>query len=208
MTTLAALAIDGGRPLRDRFLPYHQPLLGPEEEASVIETLRSGWITTGPRTKAFESALAAYVGAPHAVALNSCTAALHLALEAAGVGVGDEVVTTPITFASTANVVVHRGATPVFADVRAGHGQHRPGRARGGDDGPDQGGDSGSPGRPAVRHAGHCRGGGAPRPHRNRRRGSCDRRRIRRPARRRPWPDRLLFRFTPPRTSRAARAAR
>jgi dTDP-4-amino-4,6-dideoxygalactose transaminase len=118
MTTLAALAIDGGRPLRDRFLPYHQPLLGPEEEASVIETLRSGWITTGPKTKAFESALAAYVGASHAVALNSCTAALHLALEAVGVGAGDEVVTTPITFASTANVVVHRGATPVFADVQ------------------------------------------------------------------------------------------
>ena len=118
MTTLAALAIDGGCPLRDRFLPYHQPLLGPEEEASVIETLRSGWITTGPKTKAFESALAAYVGASHAVALNSCTAALHLALEAVGVGAGDEVVTTPITFASTANVVVHRGATPVFADVQ------------------------------------------------------------------------------------------
>jgi dTDP-4-amino-4,6-dideoxygalactose transaminase len=118
MTTLAALAIDGGRPLRDRFLPFHQPLLGPEEEASVIETLRSGWITTGPKTKAFERALAAYVGAPHAVALNSCTAALHVALEAVGVGGGDEVITTPITFASTANVVVHCGATPVFADVQ------------------------------------------------------------------------------------------
>jgi dTDP-4-amino-4,6-dideoxygalactose transaminase len=104
-------------PHRQTFLPYHQPSLAVEEEASVIETLRSGWITTGPKTKAFEKALAEYVGARHAVAVNSCTAALHLALEVAGVGPGDEVITSPITFASTVNVIVHRGATPVFVDV-------------------------------------------------------------------------------------------
>ena len=102
---------------RATFLPYHQPSLGPDEEASVLETLRSGWITTGPQTKAFEKELAAYVGASHCIAVNSCTAALHLALKAVGVGPGDEVITSPLTFASTANVVVHCGATPVFADV-------------------------------------------------------------------------------------------
>ena len=111
------LAIDGGTPVRDTFLPYHQPLLGADDEASVLETMRSGWLTTGPKTKAFEKALADYVGAEHCVAVNSCTAALHLALEAVGVGAGDEVITSPITFASTANVIVHRGATPVFVDV-------------------------------------------------------------------------------------------
>jgi len=77
----------------------------------------SGWLTTGPKTKAFERQLADYVGARHCVAVNSCTAALHLALEAVGVGAGDEVITSPITFASTANVIVHRGAKPVFVDV-------------------------------------------------------------------------------------------
>jgi dTDP-4-amino-4,6-dideoxygalactose transaminase len=118
VTVVAALAIDGGRPLRHDFLPFHQPLIGADEEASVLDALRSGWITTGPKTKAFERELAAYVGARHAVAVNSCTAALHLALEASGVGAGDEVITSPITFAATANVIVHRGATPVFADVQ------------------------------------------------------------------------------------------
>ena len=118
-TTGTALAIEGGRPIRGTFLQYHQPFFGPEEEREVIDTLRSGWITTGPRTKAFESALADYVGARHCVAVNSCTAALHLALEALGVGPDDEVITSPITFASTVNVIVHRGATPVLVDVEA-----------------------------------------------------------------------------------------
>lgn len=111
------LAVGGGSPVRPTFLPYHQPSLGVDEEASVLETMRSGWLTTGPKTKLFERQLAEYVGASHCVALNSCTAALHLALEAVGVGPGDEVITSPITFASTANVIVHCGATPVFADV-------------------------------------------------------------------------------------------
>lgn len=102
---------------RQTFLPYHQPLLGADEEASILETMRSGWLTTGPKTKLFEQQIADYVGAAHCIALNSCTAALHLALIAVGVEPGDEVITSPITFASTANVIVHCGATPVFADV-------------------------------------------------------------------------------------------
>ena len=103
--------------IRSCFLPFHQPLIDEGDERAVLEVLRSGWITTGPRTKQFEKTLAAYVGSTHAVGVNSCTAALSLALEAAGVGPGDEVITSPITFASTANVIVHRGAKPVFVDV-------------------------------------------------------------------------------------------
>lgn len=117
MTTREALAVDGGQPVRSTFLPFHRPWIDEADERSVIETLRSGWLTTGPRTKQFERDLAAYVGAAHCVAVNSCTAALHLALEAVGVGPGDEVITTPVTFAATANVICHRGATPVFVDV-------------------------------------------------------------------------------------------
>jgi dTDP-4-amino-4,6-dideoxygalactose transaminase len=111
------LAIDGGTPVRKEFLKFHQPSLGTEEETEVIDTLRSGWITTGPKTKRFEKEFAEFVAAPHAVAVNSCTAALHLALVASDIGPGDEVITSPITFASTANVIVHTGATPVFADI-------------------------------------------------------------------------------------------
>ena len=103
--------------IRSGFLPFHQPLIDEDDERAVLEVLRSGWITTGPRTKQFEKTLAAYVGSTHAVGVNSCTAALSLALEAVGVGPGDEVITSPITFASTANVIVHRGARPVFVDV-------------------------------------------------------------------------------------------
>jgi dTDP-4-amino-4,6-dideoxygalactose transaminase len=115
--TRETLAVEGGVPVRSSFLPYHQPLVDAADEQAVVETLRSGWLTTGPRTKRFEKDLAAYTGASYCVAVNSCTAALHLALEAAGVGAGDEVITSPITFASTANVIVHRGARPVFVDV-------------------------------------------------------------------------------------------
>ncbi|MFQ5880862.1 MAG: DegT/DnrJ/EryC1/StrS family aminotransferase [Candidatus Methylomirabilales bacterium] len=99
------------------YLWFHQPTLGPEEEQALAEVLRSGWLTTGPRAQAFEERFAAYVGARRAVSLSSCTAALHLALRALGIGPGDEVITTPITWAATANVIVHCGATPVFADV-------------------------------------------------------------------------------------------
>lgn len=98
-------------------LPYNRPDITDEEIAAVVQTLRSGWLTTGPKTREFEAAFAAYVGAHHAVAVNSATAALHLALDAAGVGPGDEVITTPLTFAACANVIVQQGARPVLADV-------------------------------------------------------------------------------------------
>ena len=103
--------------MRDAFLPFHQPLVDADDERAVLETLQSGWLTTGPRTKGFEKDLAAYTRAAYCVGVNSCTAALHLGLEAVGAGPGDEVITSPITFASTANVIVHRGAQPVFVDV-------------------------------------------------------------------------------------------
>jgi dTDP-4-amino-4,6-dideoxygalactose transaminase len=98
---------------------FAPPDLGPAEFEEVRATLESGWLSTGPRVKQFEQNFAAYTGAPHAIALSSCTAALHLSLVAAGTGPGDEVVTTPLTFCATANAVVHVGATPVFADIDA-----------------------------------------------------------------------------------------
>lgn len=105
------------RPPRSSFLTFAPPCIGEEEIAGVVDTLRSGWITTGPKTTQFEQEFAAYLGAPAALALNSCTAGLHVALLAAGVGKGDEVITTPLTFAASANVVEHVGARPVFVDV-------------------------------------------------------------------------------------------
>lgn len=93
----------------------------------MVETLRSGWIGTGPRTERFERMFAEYVGAPHAVAVSSGTAALHLSLLAAGIGEGAEVITTAMTFCSTANAIVHAGARPVFADVDPATGNVDPG---------------------------------------------------------------------------------
>jgi dTDP-4-amino-4,6-dideoxygalactose transaminase/nucleoside-diphosphate-sugar epimerase len=110
-------AMDGGDPVRPDFLPFALPLIGRDEEEEVLECMRSGWMTTGPRTKRFEQMLATYAGAKHAIAVNSCTAALHVSLAALGVGPGDEVITTAITFPATANVIVHQGATPVLVDV-------------------------------------------------------------------------------------------
>jgi perosamine synthetase len=103
--------------MRDTFLPFALPLLGEAEIEGVLECLRSGWLTTGPKTKQFEQEFAAYVGAKHALAVNSCTAALHLGLEALGVGEGDEVITSPMTFTATAAVIEHLQAKPVFVDV-------------------------------------------------------------------------------------------
>jgi dTDP-4-amino-4,6-dideoxygalactose transaminase len=99
------------------FVPFAPPDLGRAEIDEVRATLESGWLSTGPRVRRFEQDFAAYTGAPHALALNSCTAALHLSLLATGVSAGDEVVTTPLTFCATANAIVHTGATPVFADI-------------------------------------------------------------------------------------------
>ena len=107
------------RPPRTTPLGFQPPAIGDEEVEAVAETLRSGWLTTGPRAAELERRFAEYVGARHAVAVASGTAALHLSLLAIGVGPGDEVITSPITWPATANVIVHAGATPVFADVRA-----------------------------------------------------------------------------------------
>ena len=102
---------------RAEFLPFHQPWIDEASVKAVVDVLESGWLTRGPKTEAFERVFAEYVGARHAIGLSSCTAGLHLALVALGIGPGDEVITSPITFPATANVVVHQGAVPVFADV-------------------------------------------------------------------------------------------
>jgi len=98
-------------------IPFHRPSITDAEVDAVTATLRSGWLTTGPRARDLEAMVADYVGMPHAVALSSCTAALHLALIAAGVGPGDEVVTSPYTFVSTGETILYLGARPVFVDV-------------------------------------------------------------------------------------------
>lgn len=102
---------------RKEFLPYNLPFIEDEEIQAVVECLKSNWVTKGPKTLEFEQRFAQYVGAKHAVAVNSCTAGLHTSLVAAGIGTGDEVITTPMTFASSANVIIHCGARPVFVDI-------------------------------------------------------------------------------------------
>ncbi len=106
--------------MRKEFLPFSIPTIEEEEIREVVDSLQSGWITTGPKVKRFEEEFKAYVGAPYAVPLSSATAGLHLALLAMGVGPGDEVITTPMTFAATVNVILHAGATPVLADIEPG----------------------------------------------------------------------------------------
>jgi len=100
------------------FLPFALPEIGEEEIEEVVATLRSGWLTGGPRVQRFEEGFRRITGAQHAVALSSCTAGLHLALLASGIGPGDEVITTPFTFCATVNVIIHAGATPILADIR------------------------------------------------------------------------------------------
>ena len=99
------------------FLAFHRPSVGEREKAAVLEVMDSGWLTVGPRTKAFEGAFAEFVGARHAIALNSATAALHLAMDAFEVGPGDEVIVPTWTFAASAEVAIYRGARPVLVDV-------------------------------------------------------------------------------------------
>src|SRR2546423_2997084 len=110
--------LSSDRARRATMLGFQPPAIGEEEIAAVTETLRSGWLTTGPRAAELERRLAEYLEAEHVLALASGTAALHLSLVALGVGPGDEVITTSITWPATANVIVHSGATPVFVDVR------------------------------------------------------------------------------------------
>lgn len=103
--------------MRTEFLPYCLPWIGEEEIAEVVDSLRNGWLTTGPKVQRFEKDFAEYVGARHAIAVNSCTAALHVSLAALGIGPGDEVIVPTLTFCATANVALQLGAKPVLVDV-------------------------------------------------------------------------------------------
>jgi len=105
--------------MRDTFLPFARPSIGDAEIAELVATLKSGWITTGPRVEKFTAAFLEYVGGRYGVPVSSATAGLHVALLALGVGPGDEVITTPMTFVATLNTIVHSGATPVLADIDA-----------------------------------------------------------------------------------------
>jgi dTDP-4-amino-4,6-dideoxygalactose transaminase len=102
---------------RDHFLPFSFPSIGEEEIAEVVECLRSGWLTTGPKVKQFEEDFSKHVGARHAIAVSSCTIGMQIALKALGVGPGDEVIIPTITFCSSANVIIQSGATPILVDV-------------------------------------------------------------------------------------------
>src|SRR5579864_1980110 len=112
-----ALAIHGGSPVRASLLPYGRQSVDEADIQAVVEVLRSDWLTTGPKVGEFEEAFAARVGAKHAISFSSGTAALHAAAFAAGLKSGDEAISTPMTFAATANCVLYQAATPVFADV-------------------------------------------------------------------------------------------
>jgi perosamine synthetase len=115
--TSEALAIDGGTPVRKTLLPYGRQSIGEDDIQAVVDVLRSDWLTTGPKVEEFEDAFAAWVGAKHAVSFSSGTAALHGAAFTAALTPGDEAITSPMTFAATANCVLYQGATPIFADV-------------------------------------------------------------------------------------------
>jgi len=114
------LAINGGKSVRDKLLPYGHQCIDEDDINAVVKVLRSDWLTTGPKVAEFEERFAEMVGAKYAVAVNSGTAALHAAAFAAGIGSQDEVITTPMTFAASANCVLYVGGRPVFADVESG----------------------------------------------------------------------------------------
>ncbi|HEY1401234.1 MAG TPA: UDP-4-amino-4,6-dideoxy-N-acetyl-beta-L-altrosamine transaminase [Terriglobales bacterium] len=118
-TKLETLAMHGGKPVRERLLPYGRQSLDDADVQAVVEVLKSDWLTTGPKIAEFEERFAEWVGARHAVSFSSGTAALHGAAFTAGLGPGDEAITTPMTFCATANCILYQGATPVFADVSA-----------------------------------------------------------------------------------------
>ncbi len=103
--------------MNEKFLPFALPCIGEEEINEVVDTLRSGWLTSGPKTKYFEEEFAKFIGIPNALAVNSCTAGLHLALEAIGIQPGDKIITTPYTFTATAEVIRYLGAEPLFVDI-------------------------------------------------------------------------------------------
>jgi len=103
--------------MRKNFLVFGSPRIEEDEINEVVDSLRSGWLSTGPKVGRFEALFREYTGARHALALNSCTAGLHLSMVVAGFKAGDEIITTPMTFGATANAIIHSGATPVFADI-------------------------------------------------------------------------------------------
>src|SRR5712692_8242956 len=115
--TRQALALQGGKPVRSTLLPYGRQSIDELDIQAVVDTLRSDWLTTGPKVAEFEEAFAARVGAGYAVSFSSGTAALHAAAFTAGLQAGDEAITTPLSFVATANCVLYQGAVPVFADV-------------------------------------------------------------------------------------------
>src|SRR5712691_4599224 len=117
MSTLSARQWAVDKPVRADYLIFGSPQLLPEDIEEVLDTLRSCWIGTGPKVARFETAFRDYIGAPHAVAVHSCTAALHLSMIVAGLKPGDEVIVPSMTFAATANSVIHAGGKPVLADV-------------------------------------------------------------------------------------------
>lgn len=119
-------AIEGGKPIRKTFLVFGKPKITNKEINEVVKTIKSGWIGTGPKTHLFEDKVRKYIGSKYVIALNSCTAGLHLALDVLGIGDNDEVITTPLTFPSTANVIIHHHAKPVFADVEMDTGNIDP----------------------------------------------------------------------------------
>ena len=110
-------ALYGGKPVRDSFLPFAQPLIGDKEIEEVTKVMRSGWLTQGPTTKEFEEKFKAYVGAKAAVPTNSCTGAMHTSLLALGIKHGDEVITSTLTYTATAHVIAYTGAKPVLVDI-------------------------------------------------------------------------------------------
>ncbi len=114
---MSLIAIENGKPVRDEKLSVFQPMIEENEIEEVSESLRSGWITTGPKVKEFENRFQEFIGSENAVAVNSCTSAIHLSLVLNEIGEGDEVITSPFTFISTANVIEHQNAKPVFADI-------------------------------------------------------------------------------------------
>src|SRR5208337_27627 len=108
---LETLAVQGGKPVREKLLPYGRQCLDDSDIEAVVEVLKSDWLTTGPKVDEFEEQFAAWVGARYAISFSSGTAALHGAAFAAGLGPGDEAITTPMTFCATANCVLYQGAT-------------------------------------------------------------------------------------------------
>ncbi|MBW2993305.1 DegT/DnrJ/EryC1/StrS family aminotransferase, partial [Candidatus Woesearchaeota archaeon] len=111
-------ASEGGEPIRKKPLPYGMHWIEQDDIGGVLDTLKTGWLTTGPKVLEFEEAFKNYVGSKHAIALNSATAALHISLAAIGIKPGDEVITTPLTFCATSNAALYLGAKPVFADIK------------------------------------------------------------------------------------------